>query len=619
MAITLDTRGASRKRMAVPAAASLAARTRAFAAARRHSRLVRFLRTMLPLTAVGIMIYYGATLALHLETSIGRLKVGGVTVTADDLIMKDPSYFGVTKDGGRYEVRAKRAIVGLNQNAPIKLVDIGGDLVQANKVTTKLKAKHGLFDNTKGELELFDGIDIEGSNGLAAKLSRAMVYQKEGKIVSKHPVTATTPTGSVRASAMTVDNKSHAAQFRGDVAVRMVPSAQGQVGIGVDSRQPVDIASDELDIDDAQKAAHFRGNVVAVQGETTMSTPNLLVKYEGKAAGGLATTSAPKQAGEQGTRVSFLWARSGVVINAGTDRRVTSDRADFNAEADTALFVGNVVVKQDKNVLRGQRLFIDRKAAKSRLESPGEGSRPPGRIAASFYQANAGTAAKAKPTTAPTTADAVQGAMFGTFKTDPNAPMEVDADTLDILDTSKQAVFNGSVKARQGDFVIRAGELTAFYAGQAGFGLGNTADASGAKGKAQTQGQLLRMEAKRDVLITSKDNQTAKADWANFDVKANTALLGGGVSVVKGKDIVEGSLLKIDLTTGFYRFEDTSAAPLLPKLPQAPATSSTSANGPETAGGGACPPGRQCMLVFPKDAKEKAKDLLKKAPVSDAR
>ena len=65
----------------------------------------------------------------------------------------------------------------------------------------------------------------------------------------------------------------------------------------------------------------------------------------------------------------------------------------------------------------------------------------------------------------------------------------------------------------------------------------------------------MRVEARRKVLIVSKDGQSATADWANFDVKANTALLGGGVVVMRGKDMAEGPRLKIDLTTGMYRFE----------------------------------------------------------------
>ena len=62
--------------------------------------------------------------------------------------------------------------------------------MQANNVTTKLKAKHGLLDNTKSELELYDGIEIDASNGMKARMSRATVYSKEHRVVSKEPVDA---------------------------------------------------------------------------------------------------------------------------------------------------------------------------------------------------------------------------------------------------------------------------------------------------------------------------------------------------------------------------------------------------------------------------------------------
>ena len=57
------------------------------------------------------------------------------------------------------------------------------------------------------------------------------------------------------------------------------------------------------------------------------------------------------------------------------------------------------------------------------------------------------------------------------------------------------------------------------------------------------------------MLITSKDGQTATGDWAIFDVKANTVLMGDHVVVSRGKDVAQGPRLKIDLTTGMYRFE----------------------------------------------------------------
>ena len=605
MAITFDTREArSAGRTGARAGAGVSDRARAFAVARRHSRLVRLLRIALPLTAAGILAAYALVLTVSWHLGKGRLQVAGIQVTADDLTMKDPVYFGVNKDGGRYRVHAKRAVVGLNQNTPIKLIDVDGELTQTNKAITKLKAKHGLLDNAKNELELFDGIEIDGSNGLTARLSRAMVYSKESKVVSNDPVVANTPTGSVQASAMTMNTKTKAVAFRGAVSVRLLPSAQGSVGLGKDPRQPVDIYAEELDVDDAQKTAHFRGKVVATQGDTTLKTPYLFVKYEGKGAPGLPS-AAPAQPGEQSaTRVTFLWARNGADVTAGADRRITSDLADFDALAETALFVGNVHITQDKNVLDGARLFVDRKTGKSRLEAPAEGGQAAGRITASFYQ-NPGKAASQPKAKA--AAEPEQSLALGSFKSDPTAPMDIEADTLDVHDASKRAIFNGDVWARQGGMVIRSDELTAIYTGQSGLSLaGSGGDDAGAKA---APSQIVRVEARRQVLITSKDGQSASADWANFEVKANTAVLGGNVIVMRGKDMAEGPRLKIDLTTGMYRFELEDTAGKQPAT--APATSATPPLSPDTR---TCPPGKQCMLFYPKEAKEKAKELLKKAP-----
>ena len=213
---------------------------------------------------------------------------------------------------------------------------------------------------------------------------------------------------------------------------------------------------------------------------------------------------------------------------------------------------------QEKNVVKGERLFVDRKTGTSRLETPGGG----GRIAATFHQAAGSQAQRKKP---PPAAEALQ-TIGGSFKNDPDAPMEVEADTLDVLETAKKAVFKGDVRARQGEMLLLASELTAFFSGTTGLGLATAADDTGAKAKGQDKGQVVRLEAKDKVLLTSKDGQTASAKKATFDVKANTALLVGDVVVTKpGNDprdpqkqritVLEAPRLKIDLTTGVYWME----------------------------------------------------------------
>jgi lipopolysaccharide export system protein LptA len=620
MAMTIASRGGQRLgNLAPPSMARIGARARAFAAGQRHSRLVRLLRIVLPLAAGGILSGFLLYVAAKYTLEYGKFKPGTVTITTEDLQMKDPSFVDATSDG-RYEVRAKRAVVAFTPNAPVKLIDVSGDLTQTSGTVTKLKAKHGLYERAKGELELFDGIEIDGSNGMMARLSRATVYSKQSKVVSEHPVSATTPTGSVQALAMTLETKARLAQFRGAVAVRLVQSTQA-VGLGADARKPVDVRSETLDIDDAQKTAHFRGKVVALQGETMLQAPYLMIKYEGKASAALDSAAPKAPAGQQGTRVTFLWARNGVEITAGNDRRIASELADFDVAGDTALFVGKVVATQEKNVLKGERLFVDRKAGTSRLEPPDGG-----RIYATFYQSPG--AQPQRPKRNPT-AEAVQESAFGSFKSDPTAPMNVEANTLDIHETGGKAVFKGDVRAQQGDLLLLASELTAFYSGQGGFGLAGAAASSGAKEK----GQVTRLEARNGVRIISNDGHSASGKWANLDVKANKALLGGGVFITKpGEDptkpgAIKGDRLNIDLTTGISHVESEAQAILHPsKVPPTvtgPAVSSSSAaSAPPTAAEKmeGCPPGRTCMLLYPKQVKDKALEVVKKkkAPAPDA-
>ena len=606
MAITMGARAAPMG-SARRAALDMRERARAFRLARRHSLLVMMLRVMLPIGALSLTLFYALTLSVSWQMGPGRLKVGEVQVSADDLTMKNPSYFGLTKDGGRYEVRAKKAILEFAKDAPIKLVDVDGDLLQTNDVTTKLKAKHGLLDNAKGELELFDGIEIDASNGMKARLSRATVYNKENRIVSKHPVDLLLPTGSVKGASMTLRTDTREATFVGNVKAHLVAAEEpGQASsqpspFGRNAKEPVDVSADQLYVNDNDKTALFMGKVVALQGASTLKTPELHITYEGKAAVEQLTGAASPEAA-QGSQLSRLVAKNGSVLTMGADRRVSSNRAEFDAKADTALFLGDVIVHQQKNVLHGARLFIDRKAGTSRLEAPAEDGQPAGRIAATFYQdsdGKAGAQASAKrksPNPAPTSQDGV----MGSFKLDPTAPMDVEADTLDVYDGEKRAVFHGNVKSKQGDFVIRTVELVAFYSGQTGLLATTGEDAN------RTPSQLTRVECKQKVLIISKEGQSATGDWAIFDTKANTVLLGDDVTVSRGKDVAQGPRLKIDLNTGMYRFEldqEPSVAPAAPAVIASPPLTAPAANPAERP----CAPGRQCLLVYPKDAMDRAK------------
>ena len=612
--MAVDARKALKGGSVPTVAADADRRARAFRDARAHSLLVRSLRLLLPAAAVCIMGFYSLTLGWSWQVGPGRLKVGEMQLTADDLTMKNPSYFGLTKEGGRYAVRAKKAILELAKDAPIKLIDIDGDLIQANDVTTRLKAKHGLLDNAKSELELYDGIEIDATNGMQARMSRAMVYNKEHRIITRNPVDLSMSTGTVHGASMTMRTDTREATFVGDVKAHLLATTQPGKSTGAApafgrSQQPVDVTAEQLYVNDTNKTALFMGKVVAVQGESVLRAPELHITYEGKAAVEQLTAAATP--GGEGSRLSRLVAKTGTVVTMGADRRVASDEAEFDVKADTALFLGNVLVNQQKNVLQGRRLFIDRKVAASRLDAPAEGGQPAGRIAATFYQGDGkgGPATKKKAPAAAGAEGGMQNGIAGSFKMDPNAPMDVEADSLDVLDAEKKAIFRGNVKTRQGDFYMRTVEMIAHYTGQAGLGL-----SGGGEGADKAGSQLTRVEAKQKVVITSKDDQTAVGDWATFDTKANTVVLGGDVTITRGKDVAQGPRLKIDLNTGMYRFEleqepaVAEAAPAVSASPPLATPPPVQTNPAERA----CAPGRQCLLVYPKEARERAKGIVEK-------
>jgi lipopolysaccharide export system protein LptA len=607
----------------------------AFRKARRHTWTVRSLRAFLPMAIVGMVGWYGALVYAKVGFKLGggTLKVQKIEITADDLKMKGVTYDGVTKDGGRYDVRATEAQVDISQKGPVRLSGIDGDLKQLNGVKTNLKSTRGILDNEKGEMDLYDGVVIDASNGLKARMKSAKVFNKENRVIAKEGVVADTATGRIAANAMELQTKERKGLFTGDVAVRLTPDATSTKSAlggatGKDARLPIDMRANKLDFDDNAKLAIFSGGVTAVQGESQLAAATLRVTYEGRAnvpGLGSAPPGAPKAAAPalpaagnidpttQATRLSKLQASGQIVITQGADRRITAETMDLDVPADTAVFAGPAVeVQQGQNRLLGRRLEVDRKNGKSRLTSPADGKTPVGRIRTVFIpqQKVATVPGKSAKAAQPATAAPAQSASgFMAFKTDANAPMDIEAETLDVNDQTKQAIYRKAVRAQQGDFIITAAEVVATY-------TGDTSLMSVAEGEPQAKGQspqISRVEANDNVVITSKDGQEARSKKAVFDAKSNTVVMTGNVMVKQGQNEISGTRLKIDMTTGIAEFENDGSQPSIGTAAPA-ATALKSAPGPgglPQIGGAQFPQGptpvsggRQSLTVFPDTIKK---------------
>lgn len=119
------------------------------------------------------------------------------------------------------------------------------------------------------------------------------------------------------------------------------------------------------------------------------------------------------------------------------------------------------------------------------------------------------------------------------LRTDPDAPIEIEADQLDIFDKKKIAVFKGNVRAKQGETVVNSGRLTVHYSG-------------GGVGTAQS---ITRLEADGGVRISQKD-QNAKGDRAYVDMIREVITLSGNVILTQGKNVLRGSKLTVNMKSG---------------------------------------------------------------------
>lgn len=163
---------------------------------------------------------------------------------------------------------------------------------------------------------------------------------------------------------------------------------------------------------------------------------------------------------------------------------------------------------------------------------------------------------------APSARAAGEGTMSEAFKgfgSNGRDPIQIEADSLEVLDKDRKAVFTGNVNVRQKDTVLKTQRLRVFYEGKAADGL---AQATGGSDQ-----QIRRFEAEGRILITQKD-QTVTGDQGWFDMRSQTAQITGTVVLTQGKNVARGDKLSVDLKTGQYKLDNSGGRVQLILEPQ---------------------------------------------------
>ena len=152
-------------------------------------------------------------------------------------------------------------------------------------------------------------------------------------------------------------------------------------GFATNRNLPIQIESASLEVRDKDRVATFIDNVRLVQGDTVLECKTLVVHYEGSSMGGATVKPASASTGAGGSGIRKLEAKGGVVVTQ-KEQTATGNTGLFDMKSNTVTLLGNVVITQGQNVLRGDRLFVDLTSGVSRVEaSPsasGQGQRVQG-------------------------------------------------------------------------------------------------------------------------------------------------------------------------------------------------------------------------------------------------
>ena len=197
-----------------------------FAAAARHSRMVRLLRVAVPATVLlamtGIVVVsvfnpFRINGLVKLPVDISNLVVSGTKIT-----METPHLAGFSTDQRPYEVWAKAAIQDLANPDHVELQTLRAKVMMEDKSTVTMDARTGFFDSKQQMLDLRKDIFLQSSTGYEAKLSQAYVDINKGTVTSDEHVDVKLLNGTLTADRLRIINSGEIVRFEGNVVMNLI-------------------------------------------------------------------------------------------------------------------------------------------------------------------------------------------------------------------------------------------------------------------------------------------------------------------------------------------------------------------------------------------------------------
>ncbi len=197
-----------------------------FAAAARHSRMVRVLRVAVPtavllamtgIVAISVFNPFRITGLAKVPVDISNLVVSGTKIT-----METPHLAGFSTDQRPYEVWAKAAIQDLAAPDHVELRTLRAKVQMEDKSTVTMDARTGFFDSKQQMLDLRKDIFLQSSTGYEARLSQAYVDINKGTVTSDEHVDVKLLNGTLTADKLRIINSGEIVRFEGNVVMNLI-------------------------------------------------------------------------------------------------------------------------------------------------------------------------------------------------------------------------------------------------------------------------------------------------------------------------------------------------------------------------------------------------------------
>nr|WP_171331703.1 LptA/OstA family protein [Ruegeria atlantica] len=118
---------------------------------------------------------------------------------------------------------------------------------------------------------------------------------------------------------------------------------------------------------------------------------------------------------------------------------------------------------------------------------------------------------------------------FGSANADPNLPVEVTSEILNVNQEDGSAEFLGNVVVIQGEMRLTAERVLVIYN--------------------EERSAIERMEATENVVLVSPPD-AAEGDWAEYTIDSGVIVMKGNVLLTQGPSIISGDQMNANLTTG---------------------------------------------------------------------